>query len=206
MKKREFLIALLVPLLFGACATNPPAALDLKKPATQDVIELSERISFVKHQGLLKIRWEYGLMPGKYVAESANAQGTFYRGQGRPVWARGGSETATAQINLGGIWIPNNDSDTPRLYVIREAEAHTAQNLDQYALSYSQNAIATGVPIGSAAIGSAVGTAIVGAIVAAEEGTIYIFDPSSDTEFDRRLRSAFAARKPMSGVIAPTTP
>lgn len=190
----RLITTLVAALLVSACATNPPLALNLRDPVTPENLLIAHRASFVKLQGLLNVRWEYGLMPGAYAAEKENDLGTFYRGSGRPIWARGGTETVPAQLFLGGVWVPKSESEVPRLYIIRDNALHTTKDLDQYTFTYSQNLIVSGQPVGPSVAGSVIGGAIVGAILQAEAGTIYIHDASGDAKFDRHLKEAVKSR------------
>ncbi|MBE7368693.1 hypothetical protein [Ramlibacter pallidus] len=190
----NFITLVAAAMLLSACATNPPPAENLLAPIASEVISMPERASFVRLQGAFNVSWEYGLMPGSYVAEKENALGTFYRGAGRPIWARSG--TTPAQLFAGGIWVPKNASDVPRLYIIRDNVLRTTSDLDQYSLAYSQNRIASGQPVGPSVTGSVIGGAIVGAILQAEAGTIYIHEPSGDPTFDNRLKTGYESRSP----------
>jgi hypothetical protein len=128
------------------------------------------------------------------VAEKENELGTFYRGSGRPIWARSGNETAPAQLFLGGVWVPKGDSDVPRLYIIRDNAHHTTKDLDQYTSTYGQNLILSGQPVGHSVAGAVIGGAVVAAILHAEAGTIYIHEPSEDAKFDEHLQEAVKSR------------
>ncbi|RYY84789.1 MAG: hypothetical protein EOO15_18565 [Chitinophagaceae bacterium] len=189
------MIRLLGPLLalafvgFAGCANQAPQALNLSKATTQEKIVLSERISYQVNQGMKNTLWEHGLMAGTYIAVLQNQTGTFYQGEGHPIWLFPVNyQDYPVTIRPGGIWVPIDKTAKPRLYSVREAGICTMETFAKYLQSYQETK-------GGCSLPPIVGGAIGVAISAAEAGTIYVFDEAPDQDFLARLELAVNARK-----------
>ncbi|MDO9002761.1 MAG: hypothetical protein Q7V20_04820 [Aquabacterium sp.] len=156
--------------------------------AQTDKIVLPERISYKVKQGIKDTLWEHGIMPGAYVAALRNEFGTFYQGEGRPIWLLPVDYKTAVTIRPGGIWIPSDKSAKPRIYSIYESGICTSESLEKYLQSFAQSKGGCVIPT---PYGGTVG-AIIGS---ADVDKIYLFDESPDIDFNKKLVAAIAAKR-----------
>lgn len=104
------------------------------KPADKvECVVLPTRISYKEVRGLFENEFETGLLPGIYRATEVDAEGTFYRGEGRPFFERIDSMKAGEYIvHRGGVWLPKAADRKPSLYFIKESMIYKTSNLDLF--------------------------------------------------------------------------
>jgi hypothetical protein len=175
-------------LWIAGCASQPPVVSNLVRATQADKIFLSERISYKVKQGIKDTLWQYGIMPGAYVAALRNEFGTFYQGEGRPIWLLPVDYKTSVTIRPGGIWIPSDKAAKPRIYSIYESGICTSESFEKYLELFAQTK-------GGCVIPTPYGGAVGAIIASADVDKIYLFDESPDIDFNKKLRAAVEAKK-----------
>lgn len=90
---------------------------------------IAEPISFVLGSSArMMAGTQVGLLPSYYVATKENENGTFYRGAGLCLWYKGKEEY---RLSTGGVWLPKNPANPPRLFTILGDPSATVKTLDE---------------------------------------------------------------------------
>lgn len=169
-------------LCLGGCATGyaPEKLADVSK---DECVILPAKISYKLTRGLLNIEWEEGLAAGRYKAEKEDASGTFYRGVSRPLFQ--GNDMAPGQytVKAGGVWLPKQSAEKPRLYSYFEAENYSTNDLNAYTNQVAMTSASQGAGVGPSVAGAAIGGAIVGAMIQMDVGKIFLWQEITDVNF-----------------------
>jgi len=177
-------IALVVATAAGilSCTIGSIAPTSLQTPVTKSDIQIAERLSY-KQKITLGPMMEYGLQPGKYTAEKQNSKGVFYRGEGRPVWSKNLESEGGLTVFQGGIWVPKNTTESPRLYTYLETKITTIDDLESYTNQYQEQQFTAGNSGMSTVAGTAAAGAIAMALIAFDDGRITIWNDPEDSTF-----------------------
>lgn len=138
-KRGEFIVHesrffALVPL--SGCSSGLIAP-DALRPASRDeVVVLTQAVSYSKVVGLISERANFGLAPGIYRAEKTNDAGVFYRGNGHPVWVTGERTGNFVSARMGGVWVPYDLNASPLIYAYFDMAPQTSESLDLYLSQY----------------------------------------------------------------------
>ncbi|MES2205918.1 MAG: hypothetical protein V4525_03865 [Pseudomonadota bacterium] len=184
MLKKFFLLSIIPTVLTGCVTAISPKNLQAIKK--ENCITLTEKISWKERRGMAGLGWEEGVAEGIYKAEFEDKKGVFYRGKGRPVSSRvfnvsEPSKKTTTLIYQGGIWLPRNPLEKPRMYYYSENESFTTDNIHNSALS-NQNVSAV-----NAGVGSGIGFAIVEAMAHVSKGDIVFLPEIKDSNFISKI-------------------
>lgn len=177
-------------LLLPGCSSGLIAP-DALRPASRDeVVVLTQAVSYSKVVGLISEKANFGVAPGVYTAEKTNNTGVFYRGEGHPVWVTGERTGDLVSSRRGGIWVPNDPNAPPRIYAYFDIAPQTWENLNMYYQTRLDTELILQRPVGSAIVGVALGSAIVAGIVSNDLGKIHFLDGAGDEGFSRVIRSS----------------
>lgn len=117
-------VLLLLAALTCATSAHAEGLIDpqkLKDVTAPTCLLVDAPLFFVEQRGLLKVLWTFRLERGPYVAEKADEKGTFYRGSPGAISlsahrkAEDSHEFGAATFD-GGIYVPNDSAETPKLY------------------------------------------------------------------------------------------
>ncbi|HZX31040.1 MAG TPA: hypothetical protein VFF03_06790 [Rhodocyclaceae bacterium] len=227
---RRTVIPLAFAALLSACGTltNPT---DLARPAQVRHLQITEPLLEKRTQGLLSMKWEYYLLPGRYVADRQDAQGVYYRGPSSSLFAKLEDQTE-GQFHSGGFWMPFDPAQKPRFFAymgsaqrgrVAPASANRPMTVAEGAAAGAVGGAIGGAAGGVAAhavnpkfeksYGQAAGTgagaglvagALIGAIIASEEGKIAFWPETEDERLIARLRDLTAQAVPLNQPF-PTT-
>lgn len=173
-----------IAAVLSACATGN---LNKLKPAERkEQIVLTSEVSVKRQHGPFKINAENTAMPGVYIAAVQDEQGTYFLGKGKLMRIRTES-TGVDAMGDGGIWVPFNASEPPRLFQthLKEGQANTLTAANERSREIVSNMQMT-QPVGAsmspvaAGVGGAIGGAIVGAIAESGFGDFLMTPPVTD--------------------------
>lgn len=221
-------LRILFPLIFAAflagCGTlHNPADLAVPKRPTHFVLD--QRLIEHKVLGLLSIKHEFGLLPGRYYAERDDGQGTYFRGPAGAMYIHT-EGVEFAQYQSGGFWMPHDPALKPHYYTyegsMRQAQPMPDEPLPRISVAEGAVAGAAGGALGGAASGVAahavnpkfgnsygqaalagagaglVAGAIIGAIIAMDAGKINRGFEIADPAMGGRLRTLTQQASPIS--------
>lgn len=181
---RALLVSVSLLLLSGC--VSPIATETLDDPTSVSCIHIEDTSFWQEPRGLVGLTWEEGVTAGEYKSEFENSKGTFYRGDGRPVWQRAFDKEQPKELHQsafvweGGIWLPKKNNEKPKLYYYYEAALTTAEDIGEYTRSYTESAVHQGANAGTTVVGSVIGGAIVNAMIQADVGKIFFFPEIND--------------------------
>jgi len=168
----------------AGCMTVPPEATGLHAVAHADALVLKEPASYEIVGGLVNMRLRRTLLPGVYRAEKENASGVFYQGEGRLLRVErvddpGSTHTPSIHYEIGGVWIPKDTSQSPRVwrYVV-DSDANPGA---------AKVAAPAGTPILPGSIGSGIGNGIVNALIRADIGKIALLEDPKNLDFASKV-------------------
>lgn len=181
--KLRFFLTFLVFVWVSGCAVMPD---QIPKTERKEEIRLTEKIAVPSEVGLLRFKQEIGAMPGRYKAEWEDAAGVYYFGSERCVWLWHEASQKKPRLFMGGIYLPKNEKDDPKLFYIFEKEEHVTENINQYISDRTINSLTIpqyngpGVAAGSAAgiAGNVIGGLMVYAIIESSVGGVEFMAPS----------------------------
>ncbi len=192
MNARLVITTVVVALLSSGCATTDIGHSELSQPATKDEFRVGSVLRYTKTGNALQANAEHGILPGVYKADQVSAAGTFYRCEGRCIWARMVGDEKT-YLYLGGIFVPRDSSSPPTIYRILSSVQST-NSLDNYMNQLGTANATAGGPVNANIVGGAIAGAIVQAAIAAEEGKHTLLPPSEDQGFLQKLKAIIATR------------
>lgn len=121
--KLHFLfLAFIITAFFSGCATRILPN-DLARPEALTCIEVPEGVEAHEIKGPLKKHWTTKLVPGPYISEREDADGTYYRAPPGGIYsvldeiADKPTPPLMPRIFDGGIWVPRTSGKTPHLYI-----------------------------------------------------------------------------------------
>lgn len=149
-----------------------------------------DKVSYSEVRGIQGFTWEQGILPGRYKAVGQNELGVFFKGDGRSFFYTVKHHDGTAYTHLfeGGVWIPRQSTELPRLYLLFETQAYTTTDLDKYIADRTVSTTVAGGSVGSSAVGGAIAGALVQGIINAEVGKINLWRDHKDMAFSARVR------------------
>lgn len=213
MQFKRIFLTLVVSIYLYGCAENPVVSpSSLKYTTKNETIVLSEAISHKVTAGLANITTEFGLLPGKYTSLKEDAHGTFYFGEGLPIWIRSyAQQNMPYSTSKGGFWVPKNDGKSVLIFSVGGedgAQYSTYENMiigrsdeiqepnmqgakwlvDSATIrqQVSNSPIARQQVVG-AVLGVAAAAAIVNSELEARKGKLILLNGSGSKEFDIKI-------------------
>ncbi|WP_445354559.1 hypothetical protein ACJJI5_15595 [Microbulbifer sp. EKSA008] len=113
------LYAFLILMFLTGCATNPNS---LDVPTQITCIQVPSGVEGFDKRGWEQVEFRTTLQPGPYISEREDSQGIYYRAPqggvfvGRDDMLHKPSSILTYMTWDGGIWIPKNVNEKPRIY------------------------------------------------------------------------------------------
>lgn len=234
MKASRFfsiVLTLIVATLLSGCATlHNPA--DLAPPKRPTHFVLDQPLLEHRVMGLLNIKHEFGLLPGRYYAERDDGQGTYFRGPAGAMYIHT-EGVEFARYLSGGFWMPHDPVGKPHYYTYegseRKAQPRPDEALPRTSVAEGALAGAAGGALGGAAGGAAahavnpgfgnnygqaalsgagaglVAGAIIGGIIAMDAGKINLGLEIADPAMGARLRALTQQASPISQPLAVTS-
>lgn len=117
-------------LLLSGCATSP----DQYQPSTlKEHVVITADALYEEKRGAFNSIWTVGLHPGTYTPELEGEGGVFFRGPPRCVVHQPGAKTGATNATTGvwanregGIWIPSDRTQSPRVYFYEDFDFDNA--------------------------------------------------------------------------------
>lgn len=180
---RNILAALVFALVSG-CGVMPDK---IPKTERKEAIQLTEKISVPSEVGLFRIKQEIGVTPGKYTAELEDAADVYYFGEGRCVWLWHEAMHKKPRVHVGGIYVPKDIQEDPKVFYVFEREFHVVDDIDAYIKNRAVTSVTTQWAMGELGLGAV----LVDVIIQADVGGIAFMLPAfSSPELKKRIYSS----------------
>lgn len=180
------IIVLFISSLIGCASTTREG---LQRTERREEIVIHQKLSIVTYRGM-NVRCEEGLLPGTFTAEREDSDGVYFFGNGRSVWSTNEMIQPVPRLHVGGIYLPKNASEPPRIFFLFETDVQTTQNVDTYIQQRIVSAAAMPAPgtsVGSTVAGNVIAGTLVNAMLEAGVGQIQIFPPIKDEALAKRV-------------------
>lgn len=159
-------------IFVGGCTPAiKPSKLFVPKEIT--CIDIPQELDAHEVRGLLKVHWTTRVLPGPYVAEREDGNGTYYRAPpGGIQIIADGTENKSANMFThmaydGGIWVPSNSSLPPHIYTYFSTGSAAVVPVPEGAscanAKFAQDPETKGVSLAGFAMGGAAAGAVGGA-------------------------------------------
>ena len=193
----RLLLMLGLGLSLAGCTSNPQRE-SLERVVQRERIVLEKRFSVVALSPI-GVRWEYVALPGTYESERKDPKGVYFIGPDRSIVEISELYGNELRLKVGGLYVPNDESRSPRLFYIFETDVHTTKSLDRYIqdrMVISQKPGLSNGEAGANIVGNAVGGAIVDSIIRSGVGQIVTVLEDPPPAISAKIRASRNTPKP----------
>lgn len=177
--------------------------------------------------------WNSYVDVGLYVSEREDELGTYYRGPGGALYVGSESAPGLSKTYDGGIWVPKNQDQLPRIYVyvrvgpapvappttdlncmnaaiVKDASTNNVSVVSVAsagaagALAGRASVPGSSLSYGAAGAGGAIGAGIVALLINAEQGNLYVYSAEETGGLAPKLKALVAQPTVLKAVQSPT--